>query len=197
VTSSTPAPDAPTKIPTRELIATAARELFEHQGYTATSVRAIAAAAKVDPALVIRHFGSKEQLFIHVIGLEEKTGGPELEGPRETLGERLVSYVLDAGQESLRRTIGILTRASDLEHVREGLRRTMRNVFIDNLAGQLPGPDSALRAQLLTAQLGGLIQAWSTIEDAGLSDGDRDRVIALYGRALQVIIDADDVTTDG
>jgi hypothetical protein len=59
----------------------------------------------------------------------------------------------------------------------------MRNVFIDDLAGQLPGPDSALRAQLLTAQLGGLIQARSTIEDAGLSDGDRDRVIELYGRA--------------
>lgn len=43
-------------------IRTAALTLFGAQGVAATSVRAIAAAAKVSPALVIHHYGSKEAL---------------------------------------------------------------------------------------------------------------------------------------
>lgn len=39
-----------------------ATELFAEQGYAAVTVRQIAAAAGVSPALVIHHYGSKEQL---------------------------------------------------------------------------------------------------------------------------------------
>ena len=37
--------------------------LFASDGYERTTVRAVAAAADADPALVIRYFGSKEGLF--------------------------------------------------------------------------------------------------------------------------------------
>ncbi len=47
----------------KDAIARVAGRLFAERGFTATSVRAIAAGAGVDPALVIRHFGSKEALF--------------------------------------------------------------------------------------------------------------------------------------
>ncbi|MFE5602591.1 TetR/AcrR family transcriptional regulator [Streptomyces coelicoflavus] len=40
----------------------AALELFAERGFEATSTRAVAAAAGVSPALVTRHFGSKEGL---------------------------------------------------------------------------------------------------------------------------------------
>src|SRR3954451_5584740 len=40
---------------TRDVIGRHARVLFAERGYAATSVRGIAAAAGVDPALVIRH----------------------------------------------------------------------------------------------------------------------------------------------
>lgn len=40
----------------------AAIGLFAEQGYAATTVRQIAAAARVSPALVIHHFGDKESL---------------------------------------------------------------------------------------------------------------------------------------
>jgi AcrR family transcriptional regulator len=39
---------------TRDVIARQAQELFDERGYAGTSVRAIAAAAGIDPALVIR-----------------------------------------------------------------------------------------------------------------------------------------------
>src|SRR5438445_12151745 len=44
-------------------ILTAARELFGEHGFDRTTVRMIAARAGSDPGLVMRYFGSKEQLF--------------------------------------------------------------------------------------------------------------------------------------
>ncbi|MEK8174205.1 helix-turn-helix domain-containing protein [Streptomyces sp. M19] len=38
----------------------AALELFAERGFEATSTRAVAAAAGLSPALVTRHFGSKQ-----------------------------------------------------------------------------------------------------------------------------------------
>ncbi len=69
---------------TREAIARAAGRLFEQRGYTATSVRAVAAQAGVDPALVIRHFGSKEKLFLDTMDLQGHFGGATL-GPLEEM----------------------------------------------------------------------------------------------------------------
>ncbi|HSK96574.1 MAG TPA: TetR family transcriptional regulator [Euzebyales bacterium] len=49
---------------TRARIRDAAITLFSQDGVAATSVRAIAAAAGVSPALVIHHFGSKDALRV-------------------------------------------------------------------------------------------------------------------------------------
>jgi AcrR family transcriptional regulator len=49
---------------TKARIRDAAITLFSQDGVTATSVRAIAAAADVSPALVIHHFGSKDALRV-------------------------------------------------------------------------------------------------------------------------------------
>lgn len=173
---------------TRELIARHARRLFEERGYTGTSVRAIATAAGVDPALVIRHFGSKEELFVHVVGLDRQPG-PELEGPVETLGVRLAAFVLGPERALLRRIYSVLIRASDYESVRAILRETTSRLFIEQLAARLPGPDAELRALLISAQLGGIIQAWSVLEDEHLSGADTGRVVELYGGAIQRLID--------
>jgi AcrR family transcriptional regulator len=48
---------------TRAEILAAARQRFGAEGYERTTLRAVAADVGVDPALVIRYFGSKQQLF--------------------------------------------------------------------------------------------------------------------------------------
>ena len=48
---------------TREAILEAARAAFAEAGYDRATIRGIAAAAGVDPALVLHYFGSKEGLF--------------------------------------------------------------------------------------------------------------------------------------
>ncbi|MCL2585930.1 MAG: TetR/AcrR family transcriptional regulator, partial [Streptosporangiales bacterium] len=54
---------------TREEILAVARGRFAERGYDAASLRAIAAEAEVDPALVIHYFGSKEKLFVETMGV--------------------------------------------------------------------------------------------------------------------------------
>jgi AcrR family transcriptional regulator len=51
---------------TRRRIIAAAGELFETRRYDDVTIRDIAAAAGADPALVIRYFGSKNELFLLV-----------------------------------------------------------------------------------------------------------------------------------
>ncbi|MBI1376931.1 MAG: TetR family transcriptional regulator [Frankiales bacterium] len=65
--------DEPSDLTARALIRDRALELFAAHGVDAVTVRAIAAAAGVSPALVLHHFGSKEGLRAavdaHVAGL--------------------------------------------------------------------------------------------------------------------------------
>ena len=48
---------------TRAAILKAAQELFAEFGYDRTTVRDVAARAAIDAAMVMRYFGSKDELF--------------------------------------------------------------------------------------------------------------------------------------
>jgi AcrR family transcriptional regulator len=54
----------PGKSTTKEAIKRQATKLFATQGFDRTTIREIADAAGVDPALVMHHFGTKEELLI-------------------------------------------------------------------------------------------------------------------------------------
>lgn len=181
-------PDTTSTSP-KDLIASNARVLFEAHGFAGTSVRTIAGAAGVDPSLVIRHFGSKESLFIKVIGLDGYVA-PPVEGPLESLGERLVTSVLAPEHAEFRARLAAMVRASDREAIREGLRLTVRRIFIDELVAVLPGDDREARAHLISAQLGGIIQASAVIDGELRELISLERIIALYGGAIQAIVDA-------
>ena len=86
---------------TRARIRDAAVRLFGHDGYAATSVRAVATAAGVSPALVLHHFGSKDGLreacdsYIvdAVIGRKD-----ELAGDREASVSAMQRWLADVEQ---------------------------------------------------------------------------------------------------
>ena len=54
---------------TRGQIITAARQAFAEKGFAGASMRAIAAEAAVDPALIHHYFDSKQQLFLATVAL--------------------------------------------------------------------------------------------------------------------------------
>jgi AcrR family transcriptional regulator len=82
---------------TRERILSNARELFARNGIQKTSIRAIAAAAGVDAALVHHYYGTKEQLFAAAVRIPidpMDVIGPLREVPVEELGYQLPSLLL-------------------------------------------------------------------------------------------------------
>src|SRR5215467_785451 len=65
---------------TQSRILAAAQTLFARVGYDRATIRAIANEAGTDPGLVMRYFGSKDNLFTQVSGFEQDqqvTGTPK------------------------------------------------------------------------------------------------------------------------
>ena len=173
---------------TRSAIQTAAAPLFAEHGFNGVSVRAIAAAAEVDPALVIRHFGSKESLFLQTI--DPRGGvGDVIAGPLETLGRRLVEHFLGQAGTHLRQNFVALIQASDRPQVRDELIRSTGRTFVQPIGSRLTGDHAELRAALVAAQVGGLLNALFLAEDPVLAAADDEDIVANYGRAIQSLLD--------
>src|SRR5947209_13671812 len=87
---------------TKAAILAAARERFGVVGFQAATIRAIAADAGVDPAMVMRYFGNKEKLFADATGFDLRF--PDLTGldPAQ-VGRSLVAHFLERweGEEAL------------------------------------------------------------------------------------------------
>ena len=176
------------RVPTRQAIATAAEALFAEGGYAGTSVRAVAARAGVDPSLVIRHFGTKDALFLQTVPLAGYFE-PITEGPLDGMGERLVAWLLSPGRRARLSTYRVMMRASDRAVVREKLVEALEQLFITPLAPRLTGPEPQLRARLIAAQIGGLLDAMTMIEDPLLAEADQGSITRVYGAAIQLLID--------
>jgi AcrR family transcriptional regulator len=73
----------PRSEPTRRAILAAARGRFAADGYDRATIRAIAGDAGIDPSMVMRYFGNKEQLFAaaglarHLVALWDSAASTE------------------------------------------------------------------------------------------------------------------------
>jgi AcrR family transcriptional regulator len=168
---------------TREAIRTAAARLFRDHGFARTTVRRIAADAGTDPALVIRHFRSKELLFLETMRLTVDEA-PLLDVALEQLGERLAELLLDLDGSS-RGVFLALVRGSNEPRILDRLRETHEQVLIEPLRDRLPGPDADLRARLAASMAAGLLYALWVTRDEALLRADRKDLIRRYGALLQ------------
>src|SRR4051812_11035430 len=93
---------------TREQIADAARVQFAELGYERATFRSIAAAAGVDPALVVHFYRSKDNLFREVMQLPPGLSDALVrivDGPREGIGRRLAELVIGAFENGAMRPV--------------------------------------------------------------------------------------------
>jgi len=176
----------PARPATKDAIRDAAAKLFPVGGYAGTSVRDIASEAGVDPALVIRHFGSKENLFLEIMQVDALEQ-PLLDGPIDELGEHFIDYVLRAGDE-VRGLFLALMRASDSDGVAPRLREMHDAAFVAPLLGRLSGPDAELRARLAAALVGGLLYSLWVVGDEELLAADHAELVQRYGALLQSLL---------
>jgi AcrR family transcriptional regulator len=148
---------------TRDAIAEAARAQFAEAGYERATIRAIAQAAGVDPALVVHFFGAKEDLFRSVTEMPAAISDALTalaDGPRETVGRRLAELVVTALENPASRAIVLARIRSASSHpgAAELVRETVED-DIGRLAAGLTSDRPELRAALVGIQVVGLAQA--------------------------------------
>ncbi len=171
------APRARNATATRAAILAAARSRFAEEGYDAATVRGIAAEAGVDPALVLRYFGSKDELFATVL---EECGSVHnlLEGPRDEFGVRAARMLLldPVGDDKLG-VLQIILRSASSPKASPMIRRNTQGSFYGPLEEWLGGDDAALRARTLGAIIMGAAMS-RAIDNNGLDDEDERRRLA-------------------
>jgi AcrR family transcriptional regulator len=179
-------PGRPRSSATPDAIRRAAQALFAERGFSHTSVRDIAGLAGCDPAVVIRHFGSKEKLFLEVITVDTQFRGL-VEGPLVTLGRKILERLVEV-DGSVLQLYATLLGALDRPDVRHYLDRATAQHVTEPLAARLPGPDANLRAQLVAAQIGGLLMS-ACLVDGAAPQLLNAAALDYYADTLQMLID--------
>lgn len=176
----------------KEAILAAAHQVFAERGYDQATIRGIARAAGVDPALVHHYFGSKDALFAAALRLPFTPAEvvPELlAGGLEGLGERLVRRFLavwaadaDGAGSAF---AGLLRSAAS----HEGAARLMREFFtqevLERVAQALDMPQPRLRAALAASQLVGLAWMRFLIRVEPITAADQETLVACCAPVLQ------------
>ena len=178
---------------TREEILVAARQLFAQRGYQATTMRAIAAEAGVNAALVHHYFGSKEQLLVAAMNLPLNPAAAIRElrdaGPRDQLGERLVRFFVRTWRDpETGQPLQALLRASASSDAGAAtMREFVENVMLARLSMLLGIPRLRLAGGF--AQLVGFALAGTVIGIEPLASASEDELVALLAPSIQRYVD--------
>lgn len=135
---------------TAHRILEAARDQFAASGYDGTTIRSIAAAAGVDPSLVMQHYGSKSALFTSAVQLPAADGKGAAEHLLDVLGGRLDALPPE--------TYALVQSMLTVPEATEAMRSYL-DERVDNLATSLAGDtggDARLRALLTVSGVLGL-----------------------------------------
>ncbi|WP_396923610.1 TetR family transcriptional regulator [Mycolicibacterium sp.] len=154
---------------TRERILVSARELFARNGIDKTSIRAIAADAGVDPALVHHYYGTKTQLFaaaIHIPIDPMAVIGPLREVPVDRIGYVLPSILLPLWDSEMGKgfiaTLRSILAGNDVSLVRSFLQE----VIVAEVGSRVDNPPGSgrIRVQFVASQLVGVVMARYILE---------------------------------
>jgi AcrR family transcriptional regulator len=180
---------------TRAVILDAARALFASGGLSGTSVRAVAAKAGVDPALVHHYFGSKDDLFM--AALAPPVDPRELLGPVLALGpdgaaDRLLRALFSVWDDPELRLpmLGLahsLLDPSGKELMRDGFLK----VVIGPVGVELGIDRPEVRMPLVASQILGLIMMRYVLEVEPVASMPAEQLVAIFGPTIQRYLTGD------
>jgi len=180
---------------TRAEVLTAARASFAEKGFRGTTIRAVAASAGVDPALVHHYFGSKDDLFVAALQIPVD--------PREVLAPVVAAGPDGAGERLMRALLGVW----DDPAVQPGLLALVRSLISDDSGGLVRdafipvvvGPVLAalvadrpdVRIPLVASQVVGLIVARYVVALPPMAEMPAEDVVARVGPVVQHYLTGD------
>lgn len=173
----------------RRAVLDAARELFAKLGFERTTMRAVAARAAVDPALIYHYFGDKDGLLS--AALRAPVDPAVFAGLGDDAGR--------AGEEFIRRVVRLWedrpeVREQMLAMLRTGLshdqagrmlREILSSFILAALGDVLADDRRELRAALIGSHVGGLMLARYALKIPGATTASPEDLIHAVGPVIQ------------
>lgn len=136
-------------------ILNSALRAFTRRSYDEVGLREIATEAQIDPALIIRYFGSKEGLFREVLGtlihLDGLTGVEAKDFP-----QALASLIWADPESTSQRAMLILHLSASSDVAGPLIRQHLVEHLVKPMASRLSIPNAEVRVEVALATLGGL-----------------------------------------
>ena len=167
---------------TKSVILAAARERFAEAGFERATIRAIAADANIDPSMVMRYFGSKDQLFAAAADFDLQI--PDLSDVASAeLGVRIVAHFVERWERD--EALVVLLRSSTTNA--EAAQR-MREIFTTQLLpviAKVNPADAPRRAALIATQVLGLALCRFVLRLPPVVAMSRDELVAWLAPTVQ------------
>lgn len=170
---------------TRADILTAARLRFGSEGYQGTTLRAVASDVGVDPALIIRYFGSKQELFAEAA--EFRLDLPDLSTvATDDVADVLLSRFFAVWEQDTT-FLALLRAAMTSESAVERLRVVFATQVAPALAAVTPD-HPAQRAGLMGAFVLGLATTRYVLANPAVATLSHDELIRFARPVIQQIL---------
>ena len=167
---------------TKAVILAAAKQRFAESGYERATIRAIAADANIDPSMVMRYFGNKDQLFASAADFDLQLPDFSSAKPDE-MGAQLVSYFMDRWERD--EALVVLLRSSTTNT--EAAQR-MQEIFAAQLLpaiAKINAGDAPRRAGLIATQVLGLALCRYVLRLPPVVAMSRNEVVEWLGPTIQ------------
>lgn len=171
---------------TRAEILVAAQRLFAERGYDGTTIRDVAAAASIDPAMVIRYFRNKDELFARAATINLKLPDLRAIAP-DAIGDTLIRHFLELweGPDAGKGMAILLRSATSNDFAAQKVREVFAAQVGRTIAAVGNRATAARRAGLVASQLLGLALCRYILKIPPVVALSRDEIIAHVGATLQ------------
>jgi AcrR family transcriptional regulator len=173
----------------RAAILVAAREVFAERGYAGATIREIARRAEVTHGLVMRHFGSKEQLL--VAALPGTRHIPEIvAGDPATLPERIASSFVEQTEsaDSDHAIIALIRSAASGDEAAMRVYQALEGSAVNAYREILTGPDAKVYVDLLAALLIGVTFSRHVARSGALAEMTAEELTEYLSAAVRALL---------
>lgn len=174
---------------TRERILTQARHVFAELGFENTTIRAVAAAAKIHPSMVMRYYGSKEELFAIAASIDFHMPDLSLVNPARR-GEALIQHILEQWEgEGTGPELKVLLRAAGThEKARQRFVEVVQRQALPVIRKVVTQDRQEERIGLILVQIAGLVVSRYLFAYRPVVAMDRSQIIRSLGAVLQTYL---------
>lgn len=182
---------------TRAKILDIATQLFVERGYEDVGMREIAAKAGVTAAMINRYFGTKEALFVELIG-DAFVFTDLMEGSRSDFGQRVANVLMQpcgpfenrCAEEQHFRMLQIILRSAATEGAPRQIQEILDTQIWQPMIAFLGGKHAHERAELIVSTAIGFVLMNKKVSSPSQKESRPEVLVSLLATTIQNYVDA-------